>query len=446
MPHKVGIVICSRSDSKRIPNKPFVPINGSPLLEHLIRRLLPTNCPIYLAVPHFDFDLYRNFAQRFSKRDVTVIAGSATDPLKRMAKVCEQFELDAAIRICHDKIFVDPQTILNCLEIFYSSKLDYLYSSKFVDGSGFEIISNESLQKAAKAFHNVEHIGYAIHCITSKISNIPIDQNLKNYRLLIDYPEDLKVIEILLTTLGNECTLEDAIEFLNDNEWVTKINSLPILSVYTCAYNSQKWINRAMGSIATQEGFKDCEYILIDDFSKDQTFFHMGQFCSIYKNAFAFRNHENLGLSSSSNLALTRARGKYILRLDADDYIVGKQSLKLLVDTIESSGKDIIYPDNYYGSFKKIQKGNEQHHVGGAIFRTRAANHVKFTDGLRGYEGYDLFVRARDQLKIGYLERPVFFYRRHQYSMSVSDLEKREEIKRKIDEKNAAQRHRAHVS
>jgi spore coat polysaccharide biosynthesis protein SpsF (cytidylyltransferase family) len=442
---KTGVVICSRSDSKRVPNKPFIQVNGCPILEHLIRRLLPLNCPIYLAVPHFDFEIYRTFAQRFSKRDVIVIAGSASDPLRRMAKVCEQYELEAAIRICHDKIFVDPKTISECLEIFHTSGLDYLYSSKFVDGSGFEIISNQAIQKAAKIFKDIEHISYAIHCVTEKSCNVPIDQHLKNHRLLIDYPEDLKVIEILLTTLGNECTLEDAIHFLEKNEWVTRINSLPLLSIYTCAYNAENWIQQAMGSVSMQEGFKDFEYLLIDDFSSDKTTFFMSQFCSIYKNSKWIRNTSNLGLASSSNIALSQARGKYILRLDADDYLSQRKSLRFLLDAIEGSSQDIIYPDNYCGSYKKIQKGNEHHHVGGAIFRTRAANHVKFTEGLRGYEGYDFFERAKDQLKIGYLERPVFFYRRHPNSMSSEDQQKREEIKRMIDEKNATQRHRAYV-
>jgi spore coat polysaccharide biosynthesis protein SpsF (cytidylyltransferase family) len=434
---KIGIVICSRSDSKRIPNKPFVSINGAPLLDHLITRLLPANLPIYLAVPHFDYEKYKEFAKIDPKSNVTVVTGSANDPLARMAKVQESFNLDTIIRICHDKIFIDQETLLEAIRIFNNSDLDYLYSSQFTDGSGFEIISAQALQKAAEKFKEVEHISYAIHCVTSKTSNLAsLKTEPSKHRLLIDYPNDLKVMEILLSMLGNRCSLKEVIDFLDKNSWISEINRLPLLTIYTCAYNAQRWINECMGSISAQGGFKNFEYLLIDDFSTDRTHYHMSEFCSIYKNNSSwFRNEKNLGLASSSNIALSKARGKYILRLDADDYLTNKNSLQQLIDTIDTTGKDIIYPDNYHGSFKTIQKGNEVHHVGGAIFRTRAANHVRFTDGLRGYEGYDFFERARTQLKIGYLSRPLFFYRRHADSMSASHPELRSEIKRKIDER-----------
>ena len=139
-----------------------------------------------------------------------------------------------------------------------------------------------------------------------------------------------------------------------------------------------------------------------------------------------------MGLSSSSNLALSEARGKSIIRLDADDYFTHDQAIQELQFELNRSDADIVYPDNYFGSFSKIQKGNDAHHVGGALFRTRGANHVKFTDGLRGYEGLDFFVRARDQLKISYLEKPLFFYRQHTDSMSHKNLDDRAALKELI--------------
>lgn len=444
---KTGIVICSRSDSQRIPNKPFVQINGAPVLEHLIKRLIPTGLHIYLAVPHNDVAIYLKFAERFSKKDLTVVAGSAQDPLARMCSVAFKHDLDAVVRVCHDKIFMHSETILHAVDTFWSSKLDYLYSSAFVDGSGFEVISYESLKKASQIFQNVEHVGYAIHCVTKNSANIANNHGQPNtvHRLLIDYPEDLKVMELIFAELGNDCTLEDAIEFLDANPWVSKINQLPKLTVYTCAYNSEKWIKAAMGSVSAQHGFGEMQYLLIDDFSDDKTSFHMSQFCSVYKNAEWIRNPKNLGLASSSNIALSKAKGKYIVRLDADDYLCAHNALEKLTAYIEATGADVVYPDNYHGSFKKIQKGMEQHHVGGAIFRTRAANHVKFTDGLRGYEGYDFFSRAKDCLKLGYYEKPVFFYRQHEGSLSRVDEQGRKKIREQIDA-GLTQRHRDHVS
>jgi hypothetical protein len=64
--------------------------------------------------------------------------------------------------------------------------------------------------------------------------------------------------------------------------------------------------------------------------------------------------------------------------------------------------------------------------------KTRAINHVKFTEGLRGYEGLDFFARAKDTLSIGYFARPTFFYTQRNDSMSKTNLDDREKIKNNI--------------
>jgi len=123
-----------------------------------------------------------------------------------------------------------------------------------------------------------------------------------------------------------------------------------------------------------------------------------------------------------------------MIRMDADDRFSTCYSSKMLLDAIKDQQKDVIYPDNFFGSEKIIQKGSECHHVGGAIFSTRELNYVRFTDGLRGYEGLDLFLRSRDILNIGYLHSPTFWYSQRDGSMSKSNMEEREKIKEKIFE------------
>ena len=99
---------------------------------------------------------------------------------------------------------------------------------------------------------------------------------------------------------------------------------------------------------------------------------------------------------------------------------------------IKEAKKDVLYPHNYYGKKKTIQNGRA-HHVGGALFCKSAVNHIKFTEKLRGYEGLDFFLRAREQLNVGYFGKPVFFYRQHSGSMSKTNLKMREDIKRGIE-------------
>jgi glycosyltransferase involved in cell wall biosynthesis len=176
------------------------------------------------------------------------------------------------------------------------------------------------------------------------------------------------------------------------------------------------------------------EYIIVDDFSNDKTTEKIATFALQNPNTKWVRNQSNLGLASSSNIALKMARGKYIMRIDADDFFVTSNSCQEMLIAIHEGNLEAVYPNNYFGDYEQIQKGREEHHVGGAIFDKRAINYIKFSDGLRGYEGLDFFTRAQDKLKIGYLNRAIFFYTQRVDSMSKTNLEMRAQIKRRIEE------------
>lgn len=431
MTSKVGIIILSRIGSSRVPNKTFRKLNGVPLIEHLIARCLKTGLPVFLAVPLADQEHFEYLGVKFP---VTLFYGFDSDPLARMSACVENHGLDHGVRVCHDKIFVDAGLIHLAIEVYQKKNLDYLYSSKFTQGSLFEIISKGALKLASDKYKDIEYIGYAARSVTANVLDFtPPTEYQSQSRFLIDYPEDITLMEVILSQLGNACTLVDAIHFMEDYPWLRKINDLPSLSVYTCAKNAEKFIEKCMGSIVEQSGFHQMEYLLVDDFSQDKTPLLMAKLASTYSNIRLIRNSENLGIASASNVALGEAKGQYIMRLDADDYLTGgKETLNDLIREIKETGKDVIYPNNYHGSLKEMQNGKQEHHIGGAIFKRSAINHVKFTELLKGLDGLDVFTRAKGQINIGYYGKPVFFYRQHKGSLTKNNLDEREKLKAKI--------------
>lgn len=429
---KTAFIVCSRSDSSRLPGKPFRKINGIPIITHLCRRLAQTNIPVVLAIPPNDLNSYAQVAVKDDGIEA-VFVGDEHDPLARMYAAAKDQGIDHIIRVTHDKIFVDPTLVLSALDQYLQNNLDYLYSSQFTDGSGFEIISFEALEKAAKKFKNVEFISYAIRSVTNNSMCFEVPKEYQSdARLLIDYPEDIQLMQTIFSVRKNDCTLLDVIALCNENDWIKRINRMPELTLYTCVYNGEKYLERCMGSISKQKGFRDFEYIIVDDCSTDQTYYLASKFASLYPNVTLIRNEQNLGLASSSNVALKAARGKYIMRLDADDWLVHDHAARDILNCIKRRNLEAIYPNNYFGSLGLTQNGKDAHHVGGAIFSTRAINHIKFTDGLRGYEGLDMWSRAKDVLKIGYLNKPIFFYSQREGSMSRTNLEERARIKERI--------------
>ena len=436
---RFGVVVLARADSSRVPGKVFQKINGLPLIEHLLRRCLATGLPVTLATPTRDKDRFAYLKDRFNSASLRFFDGHDDDPLARMAAVTQSSAWDAAVRVCSDKVFIDSALIELGCQTFSQKNLDYLYSSQFTPGAGFEIISQSALNLASAKHKGVEHVSYAVKNVTTNTHDLRVPLPYQStHRLLIDYPDDLTLLEVILSQCGQDSNLLRAIDFMNKNPWAAKLNKLPALTVYTCAYNAQNFIQKCMGSVAEQSGFGEMEYLLIDDHSTDTTPILMAKMATTFPNVRMIRNPMNVGLASSSNVALSKARGGFILRLDADDFLTGKNSLAELLAEITETGKDAIYPNNYFGSLEKVQNGKECMHVGGTIFRTGAINHVKFTDMLRGFEGYDFFVRAKSQISIGFYGKPTFFYRQRPGSMSKTNLDERRKLKAEIDARAAA--------
>lgn len=431
-----AFILCSRTDSKRVPKKILQLINGVPIIEHLVSRIDKINIPLIIAVPKEQVSEYE-FLLKF-KNVIIHESDHHLDPLARMNECTIKYKVDNIIRITHDKILIEKITVLDAISLyrkcFLKNKKNYLYSLKFIDGTQFEIFCKESLREAASKYKNVEFLTYAIRSVSDNNILFNPRHPRGQFRFLIDFSEDIKFFEVLFSKLPKNFSLFDAVRYLNSNPQIKNINAAPKLTIYTCAYNSEAFLEKCMNSVEKLKDFASYEYILIDDHSSDSTCELMSKFCLKNKNAKWFRNQKNLGLASSSNIALENARGKYIIRLDSDDFFTSIYDINNMIAILEDTGNEALYPDNYYGDFNIVQRGDQEHHVGGALFDKRAINYIKFMDGLRHFEGLEFFKKAKDQLKISYYKHPIFFYTQRANSLSKSEIKKRKRIRKAIEE------------
>lgn len=436
----IGFIVCSRTDSQRLPGKPFLKVGGKYIIAHLIDRLRACGMPVYIAVPREELGIYEiNLAKYLNEtKGVYLFAGSYDDPLDRMLKCAEHFKLDHVIRVTHDKIFIDYMQVDCFVSNYFEKNLDYLYSTNFIPGMGFEIFSKKVLARAADRFQKVEHISYAVEEITKKkldLYHFPFNRSWlrrkygsNSLRLLIDFPKDLEMMNYFIEDLGSECGIQDLAEYKGADRL---INDVPEVSIYTCSYNDWQYLERAANSVRYQS-HENFEYLLLDDAStKPEVLDIMQAFAS--EKTTVRRNSENLGLSSSSNRAIEFARGRYVIRLDADDYFVNEKVIERMARHMEETGCDALYPAHFVDG--EIIPGHIKHHVGGTMFKKRALDLLRFTEGLRHFEGLDLYNRAlKHGLKIDYFSEPVFHYRQRSSSMSKSKSKAREAIKRKLDQ------------
>ena len=104
----------------------------------------------------------------------------------------------------------------------------------------------------------------------------------------------------------------------------------PFISVIMPAYNAKDQIENAISSIKSQT-MEHWELIVVDDCSTDDTPDVVEEWCSKDPRIILIRLDENRGPGYAKNCGLSKAAGKYITFLDADDW-VDKDAFAVLSD------------------------------------------------------------------------------------------------------------------
>ena len=128
------------------------------------------------------------------------------------------------------------------------------------------------------------------------------------------------------------------------------------VSVIIPVYKVERYVARAVESILAQT-LEQWELLLVDDGSPDKS----GDICEAYgarDPRIRVFHKENGGAPSARNLAMDRARGKYLYFMDADDW-AEPEMLADMVALAERDGAQIVvtgfYIDTYYkpGKFRR---------------------------------------------------------------------------------------------
>lgn len=110
-------------------------------------------------------------------------------------------------------------------------------------------------------------------------------------------------------------------------------------SIITPVFNSEKYLSQCIKSVLRQD-FCDFEFILVDDGSNDSSLEIIKKHAS--DTRIKYFSKVNQGQGVARNLALQKAKGKYILYLDADDWLE-KGALRKLDEKFKKDDCDIIF-------------------------------------------------------------------------------------------------------
>ena len=185
------------------------------------------------------------------------------------------------------------------------------------------------------------------------------------------------------------------------------------LSIIIPCWNVEDYIEECLTSLLPQLT-KQCELILVDDCSTDNTKAKASELIKGYNNAYIVKAAENGGVSNARNLGIGLSEGEYLAFIDSDD-IVCDTYIEEILKAI-SSNKDVYLLSwimfgkeeaTYYA--KSLPDWNCS--VWSRIFKRSILEHY-FDKELQVAEDHKFLKdNIKDTHSIGYIDTPIYKYR-----------------------------------
>jgi hypothetical protein len=202
------------------------------------------------------------------------------------------------------------------------------------------------------------------------------------------------------------------------------------VSVYIPTHNYGKYLVQAIESVLAQK-FNNWDLILIDDGSTDNSWDIIQRYSAHPK--IRTMRQETKGLATTSNIALRLSQGKYIMRLDADDYL-DENALLVLANILDIHPQiGLVYPDYFLvdegGAIveiirrKKIGQDAELLDLPalGACTMIRKECLLEiggYNEEFKCQDGYELWLKFIESFKPYNVNIPLFYYRQHPASLT----------------------------
>lgn len=226
-------------------------------------------------------------------------------------------------------------------------------------------------------------------------------------------------------------------------------------TVYVPCHNYGRFLAEAIESVLAQTS-RDWELIILGDGPVDDTAAIAKGYADRQADRIRYIEHSPAeGLQVCANKALEVARGDYILRLDADDYL--DESALLVLSTLLDDNPEIalVYPNYTYvdvqGAFlgqehrKKVGKETSMldlpAHGACTMVRKRVLKSIGgYNESYGAQDGHELWLKVLHRYQVANVTTPLFFYRQHGGALSNDQerlLKARRQIKRDLVERQA---------
>jgi glycosyltransferase involved in cell wall biosynthesis len=209
-------------------------------------------------------------------------------------------------------------------------------------------------------------------------------------------------------------------------------------SVIIATLNCERYISRAIRSCIEQSMKKDeYEIIVVDDGSTDNTHHILSSFGDWIK---IIKLEKNSGLPFACNVGIKQALSRFVIRVDADDFI-HEDLLKTMYlylsmnNDMDAVSCDYLLVDEKEDIIERISAASYPIACGILFRKDKLIEIGLYDEDFRLCEDEDLRIRYLKKFNIFNIPLPLYRYRMHQTN-STKDAEKVKLYKQLLNEKH----------
>lgn len=158
--NKIGIVILSRYNSRRLPGKALLHINNKPVLLYIIERLSQVVPLSEIVIATSDESTDNPIANFAIDKNIKCYRGSLHNVAERFYNAANENNFNYIVRINGDNIFVDINLLKEMIAAAQTNQYDFLSNVKnrtYPKGMSIEILKTELFKKVLPVLNQSEN-------------------------------------------------------------------------------------------------------------------------------------------------------------------------------------------------------------------------------------------------------------------------------------------------
>ena len=196
--------------------------------------------------------------------------------------------------------------------------------------------------------------------------------------------------------------------------------NIPDVTVVITNYNYEKYLARCLRSCLSQK-YVNHEVILVNDASTGST----DCIKPFMSDIVYIENESNSGVAASANVGLLNARGRYVTRVDGDDFI-SSEMCYFLMKYLEANHKffacscDYILVDEHEDKLERISYLEKPISCAIMYRKDLLVHYGGYDEAFRHREEEELRKRLGEYYKVGHIAIPFYRYRKHGFNKTLS--------------------------